>query len=138
MDLVVIITKKKLLIISIILLCITLCISACFLCDYVYRHLFFSEPNIIQSEISPDGKYTAYIYENSGGATTGWIYNVSIIESGKELNRGMGNILISSFAPDSMKWTDNYTLFIDDYDGLVTTKQKHKYKDITIKYKSLE
>ena len=54
--------------------------------------LFLPEPTVIQAIQSPDGKYTAYIYKSNGGATTGFIYHLSIIETGKNLPKGTGNV----------------------------------------------
>lgn len=42
-------------------------------------YMFLPEPTIIQSVQSPDGMYT----ESNGGATTGFIYHLSVLEKGR-------------------------------------------------------
>lgn len=100
--------------------------------------LFYPEPTIMQSYISPDGKYTAYVYESNGGATSGWTYHISIIQSEKKLGKGNGNVYISDIPPVKLTWLDNNTLYVDDYDSVGTTKRKEKIHNITVKFKSLE
>ena len=51
--------------------------------------LFYAEPTIMQTSVSPDGKYTAYVFESNGGATTGWTYHISILQTGKNFLREM-------------------------------------------------
>lgn len=134
MDLVVI-NMKKLLCISLI---VFLCIFIVLVGISFFQSLFFTEPNIVQSISSPDGKYTAYVFENNGGATTGWIYHVSVLEKEKKLNKGNGNVYISEIPPNGIEWLKSNVLYIDDYKSIKTTRQRQKIKDVTIKYKSLE
>ena len=134
MDLVVINMKKLLC----TLLIAFLCISATLAGIKVFQNLFFGEPNIMQSISSPDGKYTAYVFESNGGATTGWIYHVSVLKKEKKPNNGNGNVYISEIPPNGIEWLESNVLYIDDYKSIKTTKQRQKIKDVTIKYKSLE
>lgn len=115
-----------------------LCISATLAGIKVFQNLFFGEPNIMQSISSPDGKYTAYVFESNGGATTGWIYHVSVLKKEKKPNNGNGNVYISEIPPNGIEWLESNVLYIDDYKSIKTTKQRQKIKDVTIKYKSLE
>ena len=69
MDLVVINMKKLLCILLIIFLCLLTMLTGM----KIFRNIFFAELNIIQSIASPDGRYTAYLFESNGGATTGMI-----------------------------------------------------------------
>lgn len=108
------------------------------LIKWTFVELFYAEPTIMQTSISPDGKYTAYVFESNGGATTGWIYHISILKTGKELSKGNGNIYISSIMPIKLEWLDKTTLYVDDYDSQGTTKRKEKIYDVTVKFKSLE
>ena len=134
MDLVVINMKKLLC----TLLIAFLCISATLAGIKVFQNLFFAEPDILQSISSPDGKYTAYVFESNGGATTGWIYHVSVLKKEKQLNKGNGNVYISEIPPNGIEWLESNVLYIDDYKRIKTTKQRQKIEDVTIKYKSLE
>ena len=106
------------------------------LIKWIFIELFYAEPTIMQTSISPDGKYIAYVFESNGGATTGWIYHISILKTGKELSKGNGNIYISSIAPIKLEWLDKTTLYVDDYDSQGTTKRKEKIYDVTVKFKS--
>lgn len=103
-----------------------------------FQSVFFTEPNVIRNISSPDGRYTAYVFESNGGATTGWTYHISILKNGKNLNKGNGNVYISDIPPNNIEWIENTILYVDDYKSIKTTKQKQKLKDVTIKYKSLE
>ena len=102
------------------------------------KDLFWSQPTVIQTWVSPDGTYTAYVFESNVGATTGWIYHISVLPTGKELSKGPGNVYIGTLLPDDISWIDNITLFVSDYASKGTTRQKEKIGNIRIKYRSLE
>ena len=108
------------------------------LIKWAFVELFYVEPTTMQTHVSPNGKYTAYVYESNGGATTGWIYHISILHTGKKLAKGNGNIYISEIPPVNVTWLDNSTLYVDDYDSLGTTKRKEKIYGINVRFKSLE
>ena len=108
------------------------------LIKWTFVELFYAEPTVMQIHVSPNGKYTAYVYESNGGATTGWVYHISILQDGRKLGKGNGNIYISGIPPVNLKWLDNSTLYVDDYDSVKTTKRKEKIYDIDVKFKSLE
>ena len=95
-------------------------------------------PRLTKTRVSPDGKYTAYVFESNAGATTGWIYHISVLPTGKELSKGPGNVYIGTLLPDDISWIDNITLFVSDYASKGTTRQKEKIGNIRIKYRSLE
>jgi len=109
-----------------------------FLIKSAFVELFFAEPTIMQTYVSPDGEYTAYVFESNGGATTGWSYHISIMQTGKKLRKGNGNIYISDIPPVDLEWLDNRTLYIEDYDSANTTRRKEKIYDVVVKFKSLE
>lgn len=102
------------------------------------KDLFWSQPTVIQTWVSLDGTYTAYVFESNAGATTGWIYHISVLPTGKELSKGPGNVYIGTLLPDDISWIDNITLFVSDYASKGTTRQKEKIGNIRIKYRSLE
>lgn len=112
--------------------------SCSMLVKSTFTEIFYAEPTIIQTYVSPNEKYTAYVYESNGGATTGFIYHISIIPTERKLDKGNGNIYISDIPPVNLVWLDNSTLYVDDYKNLKTTKRKEKIYDITVKFKSLE
>lgn len=108
------------------------------LIKWAFVELLYTEPTVMQTHVSPDGKYTAYVYESNGGATTGWVYHISILQTGRKLGKGNGNIYISGIPPVNLEWLDNSTLYVDDYDSARTTKRKEKIYEIDVKFKSLE
>ena len=117
-------------------------LAALLLCNmfikWTFVELFYAEPTVMQTYVSPNGKYTAYIYERNGGATTGWVYHISILQTGKKLDKGNGNIYISEIPPVNVMWLDNSTLYVDDYDSVRITKRKEKIYGVDVRFKSLE
>lgn len=128
---------NKKIIFSSILLFISL-IFAGILVKWAFVEIFFAEPTIVQTCGSPDGEYTAYVYESNGGATSGWTYHVSILPTKRKLGKGNGNIYISNSPPVKLEWLNDRTLYIDDYDSFRTTKRKEKIGDVAVRFKSLE
>lgn len=108
------------------------------LIKWAFVEVFYAEPTIMQTYVSPNMEYTAYVYESNGGATTGWIYHISILQTEKKLGKGNGNIYISDIPPVNLVWLDNSTLYVDDYDSVRTTKRKEKIYGIDVRFKSLE
>ena len=107
------------------------------LINWAFVEFFFSEPTIMESIESPDGKYTAYVFESNGGATTGWIYHISVLRTGKKLSKGNGNIYTSESEPGNVEWLDNTTLYVEDWNNPIT-KRKEKIYDVTVKFRGLE
>lgn len=105
---------------------------------WAFIELFYAKPTVMQTYVSPNGRYTAYVYESNGGATTGWTYHISILPTEKKLSKGNGNIYISDIPPVSLEWIDNSTLYIDDYVSKRTTKRKEKIYGIDVRFKSLK
>lgn len=104
------------------------------ICTYaLYVHLLTAPINIIQSETSPDGKYIAYVYESNGGATTGWIYHVSVLPASKKLKGGKGNVYTGSVPPETIEWLDNKRLFAMDFQS-ENSKRKYFIYGITINW----
>lgn len=109
------------------------------LIKWTFVELFYAEPTIMQTYVSPDGKYTAYVYESNGGATTGWIYHISILPTEEKLGKGNGNIYINtSIPPKGIKWISNNELYVDDYKSANTKKQEESIYNIIIHYSSLK
>ena len=118
-----------------ILIAVLLCSM---LTKWTFVELFYAEPTVMQTHISPNGKYIAYVYESNGGATMGWSYHISILQTGRKLGKGNGNIYISGIPPVNVVWLDNSTLYVDDYDSANTTKRKEKIYGIDVRFNSLE
>ncbi len=92
---------------------------------------FFGQPNIIKQINSPNDKYTAYIYERDGGATSGISYHLSILKAGKPINTISGNVFVSEYKFD-FEWVSDDKLVVLN-NGLAT-KQKTKIYGIDISY----
>lgn len=105
---------------------------------WTFIEFFYAEPSTIQTCVSPNGQYTAYVFESNGGATTGWIYHISVLHSKEKLGKGSGNVFISDIPPTNVVWLDNSTLYVDDYDSIGTTRRKEKIYGIDVRFKSLE
>lgn len=78
-------------------------------------YLFHAEPDVLQTLESPDGKYVAYVFESNGGATTGFIYHISVYPKWRPLTRGNGNVWIHGSPPIGVKWTGDRELLVDIY-----------------------
>lgn len=92
--------------------------------------------DIIQSQISPDGKYIAISFYRSCGATTGISPQVSIIKSHMKLPNSPGNLFISDKS-DKIKifWKDSTTLVIQyDKNNARVFKAMEDFNSILIIY----
>ena len=98
--------------------------------------LFLPEPTVIQAIQSPDGKYTAYIYKSNGGATTGFIYHLSIIETGKNLPKGTGNVYSAISPVVEVVWKSERELYVENYRQVVFV-QNELVKGVKITYQHL-
>ncbi len=127
--------RKRIILFAIAAIVLSFCIL---IIRHIFVQMFFSEPTIIQTYVSPDGENVAYLFESDGGATTGWFYHISILPTGDKLGKGNGNIYISGIQPESILWIDNKTIYVKDYDSVSTTKRKENIRNITIRYNSLE
>ena len=62
------------------------------------RWFVLSEPDIIREVVSPNGEYVAYVFESNGGATSWFVYRLSILKNGKQPKRGdVGNTYINDY-----------------------------------------
>ena len=128
--------KRKKLFLAIGIVAAVICCGA--LMRWAFIQVFFAEPAVMETAVSPDGKYIAYAYESNGGATSGWTYHVSVLKAGQKLHKGNGNIYISSIPPNEIRWEDDGVLYIDDYRSSQTTKRKEKIYDIIVVFNSIE
>ena len=97
-------------------------------------YCFLPEPKILQKLVSPNGEYTAYVYESNGGATTDFIYHLTILNSNKKLNKGAGNTYISKVLFD-VEWIDDNNVQVNNYPTINIFKQNKVCGEIMITYK---
>ena len=97
------------------------------------RNFLFAPPTILQEIPSPDGKYVAYVYESNGGATTGFIYHVSVLKAGQKLRRGNGNVYINE-GHFSVDWISDRVLQITHYKSVLIGKQRTQKYGVKIQY----
>jgi hypothetical protein len=97
---------------------------------------FIYDDDIVDYKYSPDGKYIAISYISSGGATTPFSVNTSIIKSNKKFKNESGNIFYgyrSTYI--NIHWKDRYTLVIEhaaDDDKIF--KKEDVFEEIAIEY----
>ena len=94
-----------------------------------------NEQNICQSISSPDGIYKAIVFESNAGATSGYVYRVSILKSDKNLLKAdMGNVYIEETDyPITVAWNGNSKLIIIQGNGKIY-KQEYEFETIDIEY----
>jgi hypothetical protein len=98
------------------------------------RWFVLSEPDIIQEVVSPNGKYVAYVFESNGGATSWFVYRLSIVKNGKQPKRGdVGNTYINDYEFD-VEWKDNDTLMVNNT-TTINYKQETKVHGVEVIYK---
>lgn len=96
---------KSIKIFSIIAVVITvLSLAGYFTLDYLFGDMCGNE--ITHKEVSPKGDKVAYIFQRDCGATTGYSYHLSIIDSDRKLPNKSGNTFVSD---DSFQinWINN-------------------------------
>ena len=99
----------------------------------IFLNVIPTEPNIIETVSSPNGKYIAYVYEKNGGATTGFIYHLSILEKDTSLKRRKGNVYISEYE-FKIQWINDDILYVDNTSSKNIGKQKVSFLDVKIEY----
>ena len=98
------------------------------------RWFVLSEPDIIQKVVSPDGEDVAYVFESNGGATSWFVYRLSILKNGKQPKRGdVGNTYINDYEFD-VEWKDNDTLMVNNT-ATINYKQETKIHGVEVIYK---
>ncbi len=98
------------------------------------RWFVLSEPDILQKVVSPDGEYVAYVFESNGGATSWFVYRLSILKNGKQPKRGdVGNTYINDYEFD-VEWKDNDTLMVNNT-TTINYKQETKVHGVEVIYK---
>lgn len=117
--------KRIAILVFVLLLVIPLCKN--------FLNVIPPEPNIIEAVSSPNGKYIAYVYEKNGGATTGFIYHLSILEKDTSLKRRKGNVYISEYE-FKIQWINDDILYVDNTSSKNIGKQKVSFLDVKIEY----
>ena len=109
-------------------------ISFVVLCgNFIYEIYAGNDIDIIKTESSPDGKYIAYLFEQNSGATSDFIYNLSILKKEEKLKSRYGNVCRSHNTFD-FKWISNSNLKVVNHNGDDYIRQKEKINKIAISY----
>ena len=107
-------------------------ILAAVLVLFIGWQAFLGRPNVLQTSVSPDGKYTAYVYEQNYGATTSFCYHLSILRTGLPLLAGNANTYQAK-DPFTIQWLTSNELFVNNTPGIIY-KQKCNIRDVIILY----
>ena len=91
------------------------------------------ENKIITEMYSPNEKYRAVIIDNSGGATTGFSYQLVIAKKNEKIKRKDENIVFISDRKFEILWLDDNNLSVKKSDGEVFKKEK-QYKEVYVHY----
>lgn len=118
---------------------ISLLLAGIMLLLNIFRSSFLSPPTILQEIPSPDGEYVAYVYECNGGATSGYVYHVSVLKAEKNLAKGNGNVYICDGGLSGgydfiVDWISDRTLRITHYRSELIRKQKTWVSGVEIQY----
>ena len=96
-----------------------------------------TEPEIMQVEESPDGRYVAYVFEKNAGATTRFTYRLSVLKQGQKLsNSDDGNAYIS-YGKFDVEWIGDDTLLVHNYESDIF-EQKSRVSDVNVFYDYIE
>ena len=133
----ILIKQKRLpIIIRIISIIITIIVIILFLL-YLLINLYFTKNKVLQSNISPDGRYEALIFEKSTGAL-GSAYCLEILKNGKKINALSNGNVFSSRDEFSIRWIDNDTLYVSNSGISSIYRQKTYVKGKNIRYSYLK
>ena len=93
---------------------------------------------VLQSGQDPDGKYVAYIFESSGGATSGFMYHISVLPADEPPpKRGPGNVFQgeSDCRDFDIEWLSDDELHVDNFPSASIVLQKESIYGIKITYR---
>ena len=123
---------------TVLILCLSLFVvlltAGCSLLD----PFFYGEAHIYKERSSPDGKYVAYIFESSGGATSGFMCHISVLPADEPPpKRGPGNVFrIEGLCADyDMEWLSDDELYVRNFRSSRTILQKESIYGIKITYR---
>ena len=105
---------------------------------FLFIHLLFSGAcanEILSTEDSPNGRYTAYTFTRDCGATTSESYQLSILKKDKELKNKGGNTFVSKQEFD-VEWADETQLYVAYPESANTYKMDNKVGKVDIVYTS--
>lgn len=91
------------------------------------------EPTILQELPSPDGEYVAYVFELNSGATSGFVYRLSILKEGRELGKGNGNTFISG-SEFTAEWVSDGVLQVNNGPAGDVYRQNTLVKGVEVRY----
>lgn len=104
-----------------------LCLTAC------------EQPKIdmIQEIQSPDGRFIAYVFEKNSGATSRFVYRLTILKSEDEFKVSNGNTYYS-YNEFDVEWLNNTTLKVNNTSDKDIFLQKKQVGDVTVEYSYLK
>ena len=101
--------------------------------SYVLLRYVLYDYNIIEEVQSPNGNYTAIVFEGNTGATSVFVYRLSVLEKGKTINIfSNGNTFITT-ERFKVVWESDDMLMVRG-SGANVYKQKSFIKGITVNY----
>lgn len=101
-------------------------------------HFFFSNScgnEVLSTNNSPDGTYSAYVFTRDCGATTSDSYQLSILKKDKNLKNNVGNTFVSEEIFD-LEWLDDGQLLVVYPTSAKNYKMKNKIGRVDIVYPS--
>jgi len=118
--------------------------SIIFLCTFILGgYLIYSKifnvavgvcgNKIIEVKTQPNNEFDFVHFKRDCGATTGYSYQLSILDHGSELPNKGGNVFISEQDFD-VEWKDDRTILLSIVSGEIYKKKK-MYRGVKIEYK---
>jgi hypothetical protein len=96
-----------------------------------------STAKIIDEIPSPDGENIAYVFEKDSGATSWFVYRMTILKKGQNLGKSNGNTFIAN-KQFQVRWESDDTVIVDVSEDSEIYKQEKQINNIFIKYVSDE
>ncbi|RUT28025.1 hypothetical protein EJP77_18590 [Paenibacillus zeisoli] len=89
---------------------------------------------VISREAQPDGNKEFVVFKRDCGATTGYSYQLSLIQKGEPIDNSAGNVYVSDQEIKAV-WMDSETIHVI---GVLSTnfKMVTEYKGIKVEYSS--
>jgi len=105
---------------------------------FLFIHPLFSGAcgnEVLSTNVSPNGRYTAYTFTRDCGATTSVSYQLSILKKDQELKNKSGNTFVSKQEFD-VEWADDTQLNVAYPESAKTYKMDNKVGKVNIVYSS--
>lgn len=86
-----------------------------------------TEVDMLQTAESPDGEYIAYAFEKNSGATSPFIYRLTVLKKDDKFKESNGNTYIS-YSKFTVEWQDNETLVVSTDESTKSYKEPSVFK----------